>query len=145
LDSGGRVEREYGLGRGRTDLLVIWPFSGGVQRAVIELKALHKSRAKTVQEGLGQVQAYADRCGSKEAHLVLLHPPVARPITAERPSLDSLPRARMPARACMRAHSDNSAASPDGLAHKRGEREPSRNPRQGQPSQLMGLPRRCCR
>ena len=33
---GGRIEREYGLGRGRTDLLVIWPYSnsaeGGVQR-----------------------------------------------------------------------------------------------------------------
>jgi hypothetical protein len=71
VNGGGRVEHEYGLGRGRTDLLVIWPFSGGVQRAVIELKVLHKSRAKTVQEGLAQVHSYADRCGSEEAHLVV--------------------------------------------------------------------------
>jgi hypothetical protein len=71
INGGGRVEREYGLGRGRTDLLVIWPFPGGAQRAVIELKVLHKSRAKTVQEGLAQVLAYADRSGAEEAHLVL--------------------------------------------------------------------------
>jgi hypothetical protein len=46
VNGGGCVEREYGLGRGRTDLLVIWPYPGGVQRAVIELKVLHKSRAQ---------------------------------------------------------------------------------------------------
>ena len=38
VNGGGRVEREYGLGRRRTDLLVIWPYPGGVQRVVIELK-----------------------------------------------------------------------------------------------------------
>ncbi len=34
VNSGGRIEREYGLGRGRTDLLVAWPQdgSGGRQR-----------------------------------------------------------------------------------------------------------------
>lgn len=71
VNGGGRVEREYGLGRGRTDLLVIWPFAGGVQRAVIELKIMHKSRARTIQEGLAQVREYADRCGAVEAHLVV--------------------------------------------------------------------------
>jgi hypothetical protein len=71
VNGGGRVEREYGLGRGRTDLLVIWPFSGGVQRAVIELKVMHKSRARTIQEGLAQVREYADRSGAVEAHLVV--------------------------------------------------------------------------
>jgi len=71
VNGGGRVEREYGLGRGRTDLLVIWPFAGGVQRAVIELKVMHKSRARTILEGLSQVREYADRCGAVEAHLVV--------------------------------------------------------------------------
>ncbi len=71
VNGGGRVEREYGLGRGRTDLLVIWPFAEGVQRAVIELKVMHKSRARTIQEGLAQVREYADRCGAAEAHLVV--------------------------------------------------------------------------
>ncbi|MCX6674750.1 MAG: hypothetical protein NTY37_13340, partial [Methanothrix sp.] len=71
VNGGGRVEREYGLGRGRTDLLVIWPFAGGEQRAVIELKVMYKSRSKTIQEGLAQVREYADRCGAVEAHLVV--------------------------------------------------------------------------
>ena len=29
VNGGGRIEREYGLGRGRTDLLIVWPRSGG--------------------------------------------------------------------------------------------------------------------
>ena len=29
VNSGGRIEREYGLGRGRTDLLIVWPRGGG--------------------------------------------------------------------------------------------------------------------
>ncbi len=70
VNGGGRIEREYGLGRGRTDLLVIWPYPGGVQRVVIELKVLHKSRAQVIREGIAQVQSYADRCGAEEAHLV---------------------------------------------------------------------------
>jgi len=71
VNGGGRVEREYGLGRGRTDLLVVWPYPGGVQRAVIELKVLQKSRAATVRDGLVQVRGYADRCEADEAHLVV--------------------------------------------------------------------------
>jgi len=44
VNSGGRIDREYGLGRRRTDLLVQWPldehrgFHGPVQRVVVELK-----------------------------------------------------------------------------------------------------------
>ena len=33
VNGGGRIDREYGLGRRRTDLLVIWNYPGGVQRA----------------------------------------------------------------------------------------------------------------
>ncbi len=71
VNTGGRVEREYGLGRRRTDLLVIWPYPGGTQRAVIELKVLHKSLEATLAEGLAQTWEYADRCGAEEAHLVI--------------------------------------------------------------------------
>ena len=71
VNGGGRVEREYGLGRGRTDLLVVWFHPAGVQRAVIELKLLHKSLAATLTEGLAQTWEYADRCGAAEAHLVI--------------------------------------------------------------------------
>ena len=71
VNGGGRVDREYGLGRGRTDLLVVWFHPGGVQRAVIELKLLHRSLAATLAEGLAQTWEYADRCGAAEAHLVI--------------------------------------------------------------------------
>ncbi|MBI2875435.1 MAG: ATP-binding protein [Candidatus Tectomicrobia bacterium] len=71
LNSGGRVEREYGLGRRRTDLMVIWPYPGGVQRVVIELKIVHSSLERTLAEGLVQTRAYMDRCGTDEGHLVI--------------------------------------------------------------------------
>jgi len=76
VNSGGRIEREYGLGRGRTDLLVVWPREGGAipapvpDRFVIECKALHKNLERTVREGLEQTAGYMDRCGSEAGHLV---------------------------------------------------------------------------
>jgi len=71
VNTGGRVEREYGLGRMRTDLLVVWRYDGGIQKFVIELKILHKSLERTVAEGLEQTSAYMDRCGADEGHLVI--------------------------------------------------------------------------
>ena len=71
VNSGGRVEREYGLGRKRTDLLVIWPYKGRRQKAVIELKVLYGSRQKTVAEGLGQTRDYMDLCATDEGHLLI--------------------------------------------------------------------------
>ena len=75
VNSGGRIEREYGLGRGRTDLLLVWPRGEGApgiaDRFVIECKVLHKSREGTVREGLRQTAEYMDRCGSGPGHLVI--------------------------------------------------------------------------
>jgi hypothetical protein len=71
INGGGRVDREYGLGRRRTDLLVIWIYPGGVQRGVIELKLLRDSLEKTLATGLAQTWEYADRCAAEEAHLVI--------------------------------------------------------------------------
>lgn len=76
---GGRIEREYGLGRKRTDLLILWPLGSGqgsgvgkpVQRAVIELKLLYRSLEATLAEGLAQTREYADRCGAEESHLII--------------------------------------------------------------------------
>ena len=34
VNGGGRIEREYGLGRGRTDLLIAWPWKEGMSRSV---------------------------------------------------------------------------------------------------------------
>lgn len=77
VNGGGRISREYGLGRRRTDLLVEWPlderqgFTGPVQRVVIELKLLRKSPEAILAKGLEQTADYADRCGADEAHLIL--------------------------------------------------------------------------
>ncbi|MCY4602868.1 MAG: AAA-like domain-containing protein [Gemmatimonadetes bacterium] len=73
VNSGGRIEREYGLGRMRTDLLIAWPVLGDVpvQRVVIECKLLYKSLEQTILAGLDQTRAYMDRCGVVEGHLVI--------------------------------------------------------------------------
>jgi len=69
LNGGGNINREYGLGRGRTDLLVTWPYTNGVQRVVLELKV--RRGEKTLQDGLAQTAGYMDRCGASEGHLVI--------------------------------------------------------------------------
>lgn len=77
VNSGGRVEREYGLGRKRTDLLLVWPWprTGGEphgwQKAAIECKLLRGSLEETLREGLSQTSAYMDRAGTTEGHLVI--------------------------------------------------------------------------
>ena len=98
VNSGGRIEREYGLGRGRTDLLVLWPEGGGVgmdaakrvgmdaatsgadrpaepsrpaQKFVVECKVVHKGLERTMAEGVEQTAGYMDRCGVAEGHLVV--------------------------------------------------------------------------
>ena len=71
VNGGGRIEREYGLGRMRTDLLVVWPVAGGVQRVVIELKILYKTLEKTIEAGLKQTFEYMDRSRAVEGHLVI--------------------------------------------------------------------------
>ena len=89
VNGGGRIEREYGLGRGRTDLLILWPdgvfVSGAVgergeagrpveatmTRHVVECKVRHKTLERTVAEGLEQTAAYMDRCDAEAGHLVV--------------------------------------------------------------------------
>ena len=74
VNSGGRIEREYGLGRMRTDLLLVWPVGGNTgrtQKVVIECKILHRGLERTLREGLEQTRAYMDRCATAEGHLVL--------------------------------------------------------------------------
>ncbi|WP_295885922.1 ATP-binding protein, partial [uncultured Thiohalocapsa sp.] len=79
VNGGGRIEREYGLGRMRTDLLVIWPHPGGEQRVVIELKILHKTLDATLERGLAQTWEYLDRCRAGEGHLVIFDRTPGRP------------------------------------------------------------------
>ena len=80
--SGGRIEREYGLGRGRTDLLIVWPIgerganpqagqNRQTQKVVVECKMLHRGPEATLREGLEQTREYMDRCTAAEGHLVI--------------------------------------------------------------------------
>ena len=77
VNGGGRIEREYGLGRGRTDLLIVWPRGGGttpdaeVDRCVIECKIAHKGPVRTIAEGVEQTAGYMDRCAARMGHLVV--------------------------------------------------------------------------
>ena len=83
-NGGGRIEREYGPGRMRTDLLLLWPRGGtqaqapapagesrAMQKVVIECKVLHRGFERTLREGLDQTRSYMDRCGAAEGHLVV--------------------------------------------------------------------------
>ena len=71
LNSGGHMDREYGLGRGRTDLFITWPHATGTQRFVIECKIVRGGLDSTIRKGLLQTLGYMDRCGAQEVHLVL--------------------------------------------------------------------------
>ena len=71
VNGGGRIEREYGLGRGRTDLLILWPQGSRVQRFVVECKVLRRSLASTIDEGVRQTAGCMDRCGAEAGHLVI--------------------------------------------------------------------------
>ena len=71
VNSGGRIEREYGLGRGRTDLLILWPQGDQTRKVVIECKILHKSLEQTIADGLEQTAEYMDRCDAEAGHLVI--------------------------------------------------------------------------
>ncbi|MEM7128262.1 MAG: ATP-binding protein [Chloroflexota bacterium] len=72
INSGGQIKREYGLGRRRTDLLIIWPYGDGhVQKSVIELKIRYRKLDKTIEEGLEQTWYYMDRAETEDGHLVI--------------------------------------------------------------------------
>ena len=78
VNSGGRIEREYAVGRGRTDLLIEWNRSGGQGLAntckyVIECKVrtAKVGLESLIREGLEQTAAYMDRCGAEAGHLVI--------------------------------------------------------------------------
>ena len=96
VNGSGRIQPEYGLGRGRTDLLVLWPREAGYppalwQRFVIECKVLRSSDRKsltgTIERGVEQTLGYMKKCGASEGHLVLFD----RRDEAPKPALDQQP------------------------------------------------------
>ena len=76
VNGGGYIDREYGLGRRRTDLLIRKPltdgYGGPVQRVVLELKILRGNLEATIEKGLEQTAAYMDIVGSvDEGHFIV--------------------------------------------------------------------------
>jgi len=91
INGGGLIDREYGLGRKRTDLYIRWPIikdrfkeegkehpfpltynPDDLQRIVIELKLKHHYTLQTViEEGLKQTTSYVNKTGAKEAYLII--------------------------------------------------------------------------
>ncbi|MCL2777780.1 MAG: ATP-binding protein, partial [Polyangiaceae bacterium] len=84
VNGGGRIEREYALGRGRADLFVRYfrQIDGKrvEQRFVVEMKVVRERRSveMTIAEGLTQTAKYADQCASDEAHLMVVDPSETR-------------------------------------------------------------------
>jgi len=73
VNSGGKVEREYGLGRQRTDVIIQWLYPGGKQEVVIELKILYGNLDTTIEKGLEQTRQYMDKCGSLQGYLLIFN------------------------------------------------------------------------
>lgn len=65
VNGGGRIEREYGLGRGALDLMIEW----GAQRYAIEVKL--RRDTETEVDALDQIARYLDHAGLDEGWLVL--------------------------------------------------------------------------
>jgi hypothetical protein len=63
VNGGGYIDREYGVGRGRVDLLVRWPYrrkdgAKAVQRRAVEIKVWRKGQADPLKRGLEQLDGY---------------------------------------------------------------------------------------
>ena len=71
VNGGGVIEREYALGRGRTDLLIRWPQGGRTRKFVVECKLRRGGLERTIAEGLAQTLGYMDRCGAEAGHLIV--------------------------------------------------------------------------
>ena len=71
INEGGRIEREYALGRGRAGLLILWPQGARQQRIAVECKVLNDSLETEVSKALPQTASYMDVCAAHEGHLVL--------------------------------------------------------------------------
>jgi hypothetical protein len=86
INGGGHIDREYGIGRRRIDLLIRKPHTGpddkpAVQREALELKVWHPGRPDPLPDGLTQLQTYLDRLGLTTGTLVIFdRRPDAAPI-----------------------------------------------------------------
>ena len=87
VNGGGHVSREYGIGRGRIDVLVRWPYTTSdgkrhVQQEAIELKVWRPGHPDPLAAGLTQLDRYLERLTLDTGTLILFdRRPQAPPIT----------------------------------------------------------------
>jgi DNA polymerase III delta prime subunit len=76
VNGGGFIEREYGIGRGRVDLLIRWPHRDAQgarvqQREALELKVWRDKAKDPLEKGLEQLDGYLDKAGLTTGVLVI--------------------------------------------------------------------------
>ena len=76
VNGGGFIDREYGIGRGRVDLLVRFPYKDSdgkrvIQREAIELKVWRDKQSDPVDVGLKQIDDYLNKLGLDTGILVI--------------------------------------------------------------------------
>jgi len=76
VNGGGYVAREYGVGRGRIDLHVRWPYTDGAgkrawQQEAIEMKVWRDRGKDPLAQGLTQLGGYLKQLGLKKGTLVI--------------------------------------------------------------------------
>ena len=79
VNGGGRIEREYALGSGRVDLLIVWPLpdrapAERVQEVAVECKVVRERDGleRTIADGVKQTARYVERCAAEAGHLVVI-------------------------------------------------------------------------
>jgi hypothetical protein len=92
INGGGYVDREYGVGTGRIDLLIRWPSSGPDgrrrwQREALELKVWHPGRANPLRQGLQQLDRYLDRLQLETGTLAIFDQRPGAPAIDERTAI----------------------------------------------------------
>jgi hypothetical protein len=86
----GFLDREYGVGRGRIDLQLRWPYTDEHgrrvwQREAFELKVWRDKKADPRDEGLAQLDAYLDQLGLDHGVLAVFDRRTAAGADAEEP------------------------------------------------------------
>ena len=91
VNGGGFIDREYGVGRGRIDLLVRWPYPGpdgrrAWQREALELKVRATGQPDPLAKGLVQLDGYLAGLGLDTGVLVIFDRRADAPPLQERVS-----------------------------------------------------------
>jgi hypothetical protein len=92
VNGGGIIDREYGIGRGRIDVVVRWPHPKAKtvrewQREAFELKVWNEGRPDPLTQGLTQLERYLDGLSLTQGTLVIFDRRKNAATPAERTSI----------------------------------------------------------